>query len=316
MRRRVIGAPGVSIRTRGVTAPACAFSIGDAVRAFPFLLLALFAPLQLRAQEGPAGRIGAAVGEVIELVTETAHLAAVAFVGEPLALPQANRVATPVSAGVRTRRALVAVCAMSGVGFLMGLIVLVTAQGPLENVAKTAERDVSRSFWVGLLWQVLAVPLLITLALALALTILLIPAIPIAALAWALAYAGAISLGLFAIALVLGRAMLGRSTTGNRNALLSSLVLGLFVLSAVWVAAALCVSIPIVGILVRVLALAVTWGAATVGLGAVVRSRAGAAMLSMETTTEAAVPSWQTPTPVFGVVAARRPTPVSSTTAE
>jgi hypothetical protein len=67
---------------------------------------------------------------------------------------------------------------------------------------------------------------------------------------------------------------------------------------------------------VRFVALVVTWVAATVGFGAAIASRAG-------TRTEAPTPAaaaqpvrapedplpWATPTPVGGVVAARRPTP-------
>ena len=198
----------------------------------------------------------------------------------------------------------------------LALVVLISAQEPLEAVARAAERDISASFWVGLLWQALAVPVVLTLSLLLAVTVILIPAIPIAVLAWALAYAGAFTLGLFAVTLVLGRAMLRRSTTRNRGALLSSLMSGMILLSVIWFGAAFLVAVPIVGILARLFALAVTWVAATVGLGAVVRSRAGTVREHIEVTTETSIPSWQTPTPVFGVVAARRPTPVSTSTPE
>jgi len=105
---------------------------------------------------------------------------------------------------------------------------------------------------VGLLAQLAAIPLLVILVLACAVTIIGILAIPVAVLAWALAYTGAF-----------------------------------------------------------------TWAAATVGLGAVVKSRGGVLRLRFETTTETSIPSWQTPTPVQGVVAARRPvhtTPPSSPT--
>ena len=115
-------------------------------------------------------------------------------------------------------------CATAAIGFFIALIVLMMAQEPLEAVARAAERDISRSFWVGVMWQVLATPLLLTVALALTLTIILIPAIPIAMLLWALAYAGAMTLGLFAVALVLGRAVLRKKTNFDKSALLSSLL--------------------------------------------------------------------------------------------
>lgn len=84
--------------------------------------------------------------------------------------------------------------------------------------------------------------------------------------------------------------------------------MGLLALSLVWLGASLLSSVPVAGVLSRLIALGFTWAVATVGLGAVVTSRGGIAEICMETTlTEVAVPSWQTPTPVQGVVAARRP---------
>ena len=105
--------------------------------------------------------------------------------------------------------------------------------------------------------------------------------------------------------------MVGRGTgTGTRAAALRGLVVGLFALSLVWLGASLLSSVPVAGVLSRVVALGFTWAVATVGLGAVVKSRGGIAKIRMDTTTtEVAVPLWQTPTPVQGVVAARRPMP-------
>lgn len=203
-----------------------------------------------------------------------------------------------------------AVAGVFGIGLVIGLIVLTTAEESLTAVAKAAARDVGGSFWVGLLWQVLALPLLAVLVLACALTIIGILAIPIVAMAWALAYAGAFTLGLLAVALVIGRALAGRGKgSGDRAAALRGLVVGLFALSLVWFGASLLATLPVAGILARLIALAFTWAVATVGMGAVVTSRGGIVKFRMDTTmTEiAAAPSWQTPTPVQGVVAARRP---------
>jgi hypothetical protein len=203
-----------------------------------------------------------------------------------------------------------AVAGVFGIGLVIGLIVLTTAEESLTAVAKAAARDIGGSFWVGLLWQVLALPLLAVLVIACALTIIGILAIPIVALAWALAYAGAFTLGLLAVSLVIGRALAGRGKgTGDRAAAMRGLVVGLFALSLVWFGASLVAFIPVAGILARLIALAFTWAVATVGMGAVVTSRGGIVKFRMDTTmTEiAAAPSWQTPTPVQGVVAARRP---------
>ena len=278
-------------------------------------LTLLLAPINAGAQETP-GRVARAVGRVVETLTSTAATAVKVFEGEMPSVAQKSDDRALVGAAVRTRRALTAVGGVAVIGLILALVVLMSAQEPLEAVARAAERDISASFWVGLLWQLLAVPMVLTLSLLLAVTIILIPAIPIAVLAWALAYAGAFTLGLFAVTLVVGRALLRRSTTHDRGALLSSLMCGMIVLAVVWFAAAFLVTMPVVGILARLLALALTWVAATVGLGAVVRSRAGTLQEHIEVTTETSIPSWQTPTPVFGVVAARRPTSVSSSTPE
>lgn len=277
------------------------------------LLLAV--PARAHAQSTPE-RIGHAVARVLETITSSASAAASAFRGEMPALNQNDNEQTVASSAVRTRRALIAVSGVAAVGMLLALVVLISAQEPLEAVARAAERDISASFWVGVLSQVLAVPIVLTVSVLLAVTILLIPAIPIAVLAWALAYAGAFTLGLFAVTLVLGRALLGRSTTHNRGALLSGLMCGMIVLAVLWFGAAFSVAVPVLGILARLLALALTWAAATIGLGAVVRSRVGTRREHVEVTTESSLPSWQTPTPVFGVVAARRPTPVASSAPE
>jgi hypothetical protein len=207
-----------------------------------------------------------------------------------------------------------AVAGIFGIGLVIGLVVLTTAEDSLTAVAKAAARDIGGSFWVGLLWQALAVPLLTVLVLACVLTIIGILAIPIVVLAWSLAYAGAFTLGLLAVALVIGRALAGRGHAGSRAAALRGMVVGLFALSLVWFGASLLASVPVAGILSRLIALAFTWAVATVGLGAVVTSRGGIAKIRVDTTlTEVAVPVWQTPTPVQGVVAARRPVTPAST---
>jgi hypothetical protein len=218
---------------------------------------------------------------------------------------------------------LFAITGVFGIGLIIGLVVLMTAEEALLAVAKTAARDVSGSFWAGLLWQLLAVPILAVLLLACAITIIGILAMPIAALAWGLAYAGAVTLGTLAVMLVIGRAVAGRGASQTeRAAALRGLMVGLIALSLVWFGTALASDVPIARGLSRLVALAFTWAVATVGLGAVVKSRIGVAKISVQfgrfrgarwgsasttTTMEAPAPSWQTPTPVQGVVAARRP---------
>lgn len=225
--------------------------------------------------------------------------------------------------------ALTAIAGVFGIGLIIGLVVLTTAEEALIAVARTAARDVSGSFWAGVLTQLLAVPVLVVLVIACAITIIGLLAIPFAALAWALALAGAFTLGVLAVALVIGWALAGRGSAGSeRSAAVRGLAVGLAALSVVWFGAAVAASLPVAGTLARLVAVAFTWAVATVGMGAVVKSRIGMSRISMHVgrvgsrwtggwaapsstpdpnEVRASPVSWQTPTPVQGVVAARRP---------
>ena len=236
---------------------------------------------------------------------------------------------------------LIAVAGVFGVGLLIGLVVLTSAEEALTAVAKTAAREISGSFWVGLSVQVLAIPLLVLLVAACAITLL---AIPIVVLAWVLALAGAFTLGMLAVAIVIGRALAGRGANSTeRGAALRGLTVGLATLSLIWFGAALAAPIPVAGGITRLIAVAFTWAIATVGVGAVVKSRLGMSRLFVRfgtahggpfggvrwSTTASAnsardwqrttpsgsvAPVWQTPTPIQGVVAARRPLPSTADT--
>jgi hypothetical protein len=92
-----------------------------------------------------------------------------------------------------------------------------------------------------------------------------------------------------------------------------------------WLIAALLAPWPTAATVARVIAFAATWAAATVGLGATLLTRAGTSTAKrpvfapvrtpplVESAGAVAAPAqsqWETPTPVSGVVAARRPTSV------
>jgi hypothetical protein len=217
--------------------------------------------------------------------------------------------------GARTRDAVKAVAGVFAIILIIGIATLILSEAPLLGVARAAARDVSRSFWVGTLWQFLAVPLLVTAIAACAITLIGIVVIPFVVIAWILIYAGALTLGLLATAYLTGRALGGRGTgVSTRGFEVRALTIGVLVLGMIWLLAALLVSVPIAGVLARLVALALTWVGATVGLGAVVRSRGGRRVEDREPTSETAVPMWQTPTPVGGVVAARRPSVTPSST--
>lgn len=207
--------------------------------------------------------------------------------------------------------ALVAVAGVFAITLIVGLVTLVLAEAPLVAVARSAARDVSRSFWIGALGQLLAVPLLAAGSLLLALTVIGVFLIPFFALAWVLAYAGALTLGFLSGAYLVGRAFAGGSRQGNaRRGEVRALSVGILLLSVPWFIAALLVEIPFVGVFARLAALALLWAMTTVGFGAVIRSRGGRKVQEFERTFESVAPLWATPTPVGGVVAARVPAPV------
>lgn len=218
-----------------------------------------------------------------------------------------------------TAAALFGVAGIFSVGLLIGLLVLITSEAPLLAVAREAARSVTGSFWIGVVVQFAAVPLLLLLLLACALTIIGILLMPLVALAWALAVIGAITLGGLGVTLMLGRALVGRGGGSERAAGVRGLTIGLLLLSLLWLGALLAGPIPIAGLLARLAAASVSWALLTVGLGAVVRSRIGfsavnirvggfgpAAWRPADSATramEVQPVSWATPTPLPGIVA-------------
>jgi hypothetical protein len=206
-----------------------------------------------------------------------------------------------------------------GVTLLIGLLVLITSEAPLVAVAREAARSVTGSFWIGVVVQFAAVPLLLLLLLACALTIIGILLMPLVALAWALAVIGALTLGGLGVALMLGRALIGRGGGSERAAGVRGLTVGLSLVSLLWLGAAMASPIPIAGFLARLAVASVSWALLTVGLGAVVRSRIGFSALNIRVggfgpstwrpadtaprAVEVQPASWATPTPLPGVVA-------------
>ena len=202
---------------------------------------------------------------------------------------------------------------------MIGLGVMIFAEPNLEGVVQAIESSFSRAFWVGVLGQIMALPVLLLLCLGLLLTIVGILLIPFAAVVYPIAVAGLVTLGFLAVARLTGGIWVraDSSSAAARGAMLRALFIGLAIYMGLWMLAALFAWQPFVGALLRGLALAATWVAATVGLGAALISRAG----TQRPGARAGVPSpraapedlaWQTPTPVTGVAAARRP--VAATT--
>jgi hypothetical protein len=191
----------------------------------------------------------------------------------------------------------------------VGLGVIVFSGAQLEAVVQALENRFSTAFFVGVAAQVGAVPLLALLCLALALTVVGILLIPFAVVAYILGVAGLITLGALAAASVAGHAVI-REGRNVRVRAMRSMVTGTVLLMLPWLASALLVNSQWGGMLARMVAVAITWVAASAGLGAALMARGGVRHVHVHVGRAAASPAgWQTPTPIGGIVAARRPTP-------
>jgi hypothetical protein len=85
---------------------------------------------------------------------------------------------------------------------------------------------------------------------------------------------------------------------------------GIAIFFALWLVAALLGWAPLAASVVRAAALAATWAALTLGLGAAILSRAGTHRRVASGKRPIELAAWQTPTPITGVIAARRPVAV------
>jgi hypothetical protein len=192
---------------------------------------------------------------------------------------------------------------------LIGIGVMVFAEGNLEGVVIALERGFARSFWLGIAGQVALLPVLLLLVVGLAITVLGVLLIPFAIVSYVIAAAGLVTLGFLAVARLTGGALASdRGTTSARGLHLRGLIIGLVVYLGLWMVAALFSWNPLAGSILRAVAIALTWVAATLGLGAALASRAGTqrpgAGSAKKTPTDEF--AWQTPTPVSGVAAATR----------
>jgi hypothetical protein len=192
---------------------------------------------------------------------------------------------------------------------VIGLGVMVFAEANLDGVVIALERGFARSFWLGLAGQVVFLPALLVLVVALTITVIGILLIPFAVVAYIVAAAGLVTLGFLAVARLTGGAVASeRGTTSPRGVHLRALAIGLIAYLGVWMAAAVFAWNPVIGAILRAVAFAITWVAATVGLGATLSSRAGTQRPGVGSANKTATDdfAWQTPTPVSGVAAATR----------
>jgi hypothetical protein len=198
---------------------------------------------------------------------------------------------------------------------IIGLGVMIFAEANMDGVVEAMERNFARAFWFGVLGEIMALPALLLLCIGLVLTILGVLLVPFAIVCYAIAVAGLLALGFLAVARLTG-SIWSRPQNATpavaRAANLRSLLIGVTLYMGLWLLAAIFTWQPIAGAILRGVALAVSWVAVTVGLGAAMLSRAGTRHLATRTGAAAARPapddlSWLTPTPVTGVTAARRP---------
>lgn len=199
---------------------------------------------------------------------------------------------------------------------VVGIGVLVFASSNLGAVSEALERDFGRAFLAGVGAQLALLPALVILCIALALSVLGILLIPFAIVAYLLVAAGLVTLGLLAVASITGRTVLVAADAGERArrmVALRGMLFGLVVLMSPWFVAAALAWSPVGGAVARTVAIGVTWAACTAGLGAALISRGGVRRVSARAAQRAlASASWQTPTPVSGVTAGRRPTPMAT----
>jgi hypothetical protein len=121
---------------------------------------------------------------------------------------------TPAAAAVdsrspvqRTYDSMKLVAGTFGVLLVIALGVLLFAGPNLDEVVATLERQFGRAFWVGLLGQLLILPVLVVLLVALAVSVIGILLIPFAIVAYAIAVAGLVTLGFLAVARLVGGAV-------------------------------------------------------------------------------------------------------------
>jgi hypothetical protein len=193
----------------------------------------------------------------------------------------------------------------------IGVVVILFARTNLEGVADAIERGFGRAFVVGIAGELAILPALMVLVVVL----LLIPIVgwallPFAVIGFLVAVAGALALGFLAMAEVTGEALMRRTQRGP-GGLERVVFVGLVAYISLWIVTALMAWTGPAGGAMRIVAVLLTWAACTVGFGATLVSRAGTAEAYRLTVplTRTAELEWQTPTPVAGVAAARRPTP-------
>ena len=229
---------------------------------------------------------------------------------EPAAAQPAVAAASPLVLALRNVAGLAGIfLAFLAIGF--GLVLL--GRPNLEVISDTVVHSAGRSFAVGFLAQVLALPTLGVLVAGLVLSIVGILLVPFAAIAAGLLLLAVILGGTLGVAHAIGEtytrrrlaqgALLG-SPTGYR-----SVVFGLIGMLLPWVGWAAFGWVPGLGWVAFGAAAVLTWVLLTIGLGAALLSRLGLTghFAGRFLPPEALTDEYLWATPQFGVPAARRP---------
>lgn len=181
---------------------------------------------------------------------------------------------------------LVTYAVLFGLGFVM---VMFGGRKYIEGVADTVRQGVGRSFLVGLAGAFLLIPVFVLGIIALAISIVGIPALLVWVPLFPLAACLAVLLGFIGVAHAAGESWAERQYNGNewfnRANSYYFMASGLALLSALFIAAnVITMAGPWLGFINNILnflGVVVTWAAATVGLGAVLISRAGSRNAAM-----------------------------------
>ena len=189
---------------------------------------------------------------------------------------------------------------------LVGIGVLTFASAYLDGVTDVLEQNFSKSLLVGIAGELGLIPVLILVCAALAVTVVGILLIPFAIVAYVLAVMGFLTLGFLSVSRLAGGSI-GGNRGEERGKALRGLVFGIAIFMGLWVLAALFQWSPAISGILRMVAMAVTWVAATAGFGAAILSRGGTHRDAAKKAPVDESASWQTPTPITGVAAARKP---------
>jgi hypothetical protein len=230
----------------------------------------------------------------------------------PLGVPEQKEALTGAAA---VTHALKVTAAWYVILLLVGIGVILFSGAQLEAVVQALGHRFGAALAIGAAAQLGAIPLLVLLCVALALTIVGILLIPFAVVAYIIGAAGLVTLGGLAAATVVGHAVV-REGPNVRVRAIQSLVIGTTAIMLPWMASALLVNSAWGLLFMRIAAAAITWVALSAGLGAALMARGGVRRVRVRMT-GAPVPAdgWQTPTPIGGIVAARRPAATPSTPA-